>query len=82
MVQRYVTHLGRIIKWRHPTINLHTGDLVILREDSILPTKWPLGKVIEVYPGKDNLVRVAAKISSGVHTYPVTKLALMLPSEH
>ena len=55
---------------------------MILREDSVLPTKWPLGKVIEVYPGKDNLVRVATvKTHSGICTRPVTKLALLLPSD-
>ena len=78
----YVTHLGRITKWRRPTRNFRVGDMVILREDSVLPTKWPLGKVIEVYPGKDNLVRVAmVKTHSGIRTRPVTKLALLLPDQ-
>ena len=76
----YVTHLGRVTKWCCPTRNIRVGDMVILREDSALPTKWPLGRVIEVYPGKDNLVRVAT-VSSGIRTRPVTKLALLLPSD-
>ena len=38
--------------------------------------------VIEVYPGKDNLVRVATvKTHSGIRTRPVTKLVLLLPSD-
>ena len=78
----YVTHLGRFTKWRHPSRNLRVGDIVILREDSALPTKWPLGKVTEVYPGKDQLVRVATvKTHAGIRTRPVTKLALLLPSD-
>ena len=78
----YVTHLGRFTKWRHPLRNLRVGDIVILREDSVLPTKWPLGRVTEVYPGKDELVRVATvKTHAGVRTRPVTKLALLLPSD-
>ena len=77
-----VTQLGRFTKWCHPSRNLRVGDIVILREDSILPTKWPLGKIVEVYPGKDNLVRVATvKTHAGVRTRPVTKLALLLPSD-
>ena len=78
----YVTHLGRITKRRRLTRNFCVGDMVILCEDSVLPTKWPLGKVIEVYPGKGNLVRVATvKTHSGICTRPVTKLALLLPSD-
>ena len=35
-----------------------------------------------MHPGKDNLVRVATvKTNTGVYTRPVTKLALLLPSE-
>ena len=52
---------------------------MILREDSILPTKWPLGRVIEVYPGKDELVRVATvKTHAGVRTRPVTNCYLLI----
>ena len=71
----YVTHLGHFTKWLHPSRNLQVGDIVILREDSALPTKWPLGKVTEVYPGKDQLVRVATvKTHAGIRIHPVTKL--------
>ena len=78
----YVTHLGRFTKWRHPSRNLAVGDIVILREDSILPTKWPLARVVSVHPGKDNLVRVVTiKTSTGTYTRPVTKVALLLPTD-
>ncbi len=78
----YVVHIGRYTKWRHPTRNIRVGDLVVLREDSAISTKWPLARVIRVHPGRDNLVRVATvRTSTGVYTRPVTKLALLLPSE-
>ena len=79
--REYLTQLGRFTKWRHPTRNITVGDLVILRDDSPLPTKWPLARVVEVHPGKDALVRVATiRTSTGIYTRPVTKLALLLPS--
>ena len=61
--------------------NLHVGD-IILCEDSAPPTEWPVGEVMEVLPGKDNLVRMATvKTHADVRTRPVTKLALPLPSD-
>lgn len=58
------------------------GDIVILRDDSPLPTKWPLARMIQVHPRKDNLVCVATiKTSTGTYTRPITKLGLLLPSE-
>ena len=78
----YVTHVGKFTKWHHPTRNIAVGDIVVLRNCSLLPTRWPLARVIQVHPGKDELVRVATiKTSTGVITRPVTKLALLLPSE-
>ena len=75
----HIAHIGRFTKWKYPSRNLCVGDLVILREDSPISTKWPLARVMEVHPGKDNLVRVAT--IKTVYTRPVTKLALLLPNE-
>ena len=76
----YVTHLGRFTKWSKPTRNLQVGDLVVLREDTPIATKWPLARVTQIYSGKDNLVRVATiKTATGTYTRPVTKLALYTP---
>ena len=55
----YISRLGRFNKWQHPTGYIQSGDLVAIHKDSPIPTKWPLAHVVEVYPGKDNLVRVA-----------------------
>ena len=78
----YISQLGRFNKWQHPTRNIRPGDLVVIREDSPISTKWPLARVVEVYPGKDNLVRVATiKTAHGTYTRPVNKLAVILPSD-
>ena len=58
------------------------GDLVVVHENSPISTKWPLARVIEVHPGKDNLVRVATiRTANRTYTCPITKLALLLPSD-
>ncbi len=69
----YITQIGRFNKWQHPTRNIQPGDLVVIHEDSPIASRWPLARVIEVHPGKDNLVRVAKiKTTSGVYTRPCT----------
>jgi len=80
--REYVTQLNRFTKWNHPSRNITVGDLVILKDDSPLPTSWPLARVIGVHPGGDGFVRVATvKTISGTYTRPVTKLALLLPAQ-
>ena len=80
--REYVTQLNRFTKWNYPSRNIAVGDLVILKDDSPLPTRWPLARVVGVHPGGDGFVRVATvKTKSGTYTRPVTKLALLLPAQ-
>lgn len=44
-------------KWHRPTRNPQVGDIVVLQEANLIPTRWPLGKIVEVYPGSDRLVQ-------------------------
>ena len=55
----YLSTLQEFVKWQKPTRSLSVGDIVILHEDNVVPTKWPLGKVVDVFTGSDGLVRVA-----------------------
>jgi hypothetical protein len=45
-------------KWFHPRHNLKNGDVVMMIEPDASRGEWPLGRVMEVYPGGDGLVRV------------------------
>ena len=48
----------------------------------MVPTKWPLNKVIQTHTGKDGLVRVVIiKTATGTYKRPVTKITLLLPSD-
>ncbi len=48
----------------------------------MVPTKWPLAKVVQVHEGRDKLVRVVSiKTATGIYKRPITKIALLLPSE-
>lgn len=74
----YLMELIKRNKWTKRTSNPAVGDLVIIREDNIAPSKWPLGRIIELHPGKDGLVRVVkVKTRTGEYTRSITKLALL-----
>ena len=61
---------------------MRVGDVVILKEDNLVPTKWPLARVLATYPGKDGLVRVVTvKTTTGIYKRPIVKIALLLPNE-
>ena len=71
------------MKWHYPTRNFQVGDLVTLHEDNLVPTKWPLARVRSVHPGRDGKVRVVTvKTFTGIYKRPVTKVALLLPTEN
>ncbi|XP_077291429.1 uncharacterized protein LOC143914903 isoform X2 [Arctopsyche grandis] len=38
--------------------NLSVGQMVLLKEEHMLPTRWVLGRVTKLYPGPDGRVRV------------------------
>ena len=44
-------------KWIQPKRNLAVGDVVISKESEEARNKWSLGRVVQVYPSEDGLVR-------------------------
>ncbi|XP_025263171.1 uncharacterized protein LOC112637511 [Camponotus floridanus] len=56
--QEYLQHLQQLGRWRHRFANLQPGALVLIKDDLRPPAKWSLGRVVQVHPGDDGLVRV------------------------
>ena len=76
--KEYVTSLMKYTKDTNRSRNIAIGDIVVLRDDVLFPTSWPLARVINIHPGKDNLVRVATvKTTEGIYKRPITKLVLL-----
>ena len=76
--KEYLQTLQARSKWRKIQPNLQEGDVVILKEDKTFSCHWPLAKVLQTYPGKDGLVRVAQiQTANSIFKRPVTKLALL-----
>ena len=50
-------------------------DVVIMQDGTVVRGKWRVGRVIEVFPGKDDKVRnVKIRTAAGEYARPVQKL--------
>lgn len=64
--KQYLTMLQSRPKWRNQLPNLEKGAMVLLKVDNMSPLNWPVGRIVDVLPGKDNLVRaIDVKTSKG-----------------
>ena len=62
-------------KWRAERRDLAVGDVVIVATPESPRGHWPLGRVIEVFPGRDGHVRVAKlQVGEKVIVRPISKL--------
>lgn len=69
-----VTLIKRTKNVEHKS-NISLHDVVILKKENSPPLTWPLGRVVQLYPGKDGISRVAdVKVGESVFTRPVNRL--------
>ena len=76
-------------KWHTSKRNLQKNDIVLLQEANQIRGTWNLGKVSEVYPGKDSEVRnvdVKYKLNNNSHDFTtvrraIQRLVVILPVE-
>ena len=68
MVEGILSQLTLFRKMAPSLENLSVGDIAVLKEDNLIPTKWPIARVVEVHPGTDGLVRVVTvKMATGFY---------------
>lgn len=61
----YLARLQKRPKWKQQHPNLKVGQIVVIKEDNMPPSKWILGRIVEVHTGQDGLVRSAKLICKG-----------------
>lgn len=80
--QDYLQTLIPRNKWTTSQPNLQVGDVIYLQNKDSSPLEWPIGRVIETYPGPDATVRAAkVKTPHGTYVRPVHKLVPLPPSD-
>lgn len=71
----YVHSLQERHKWTEPAPPIELNTLVLIKHDSKPPLQWELGRVIDLHPGKDEVIRVVTiKTAHGVLQRPVVKV--------
>lgn len=74
----YLKELQRRYKWQHQEENVKVGQLVVIKDDLLPPNEWRLGRIVQIYPGNDGLVRVAdIKTQNGIVTRAIVKLCIL-----
>lgn len=77
----YLSSLQSRVKWNKSSPSLTIGDLALLKDPNTPLMNWPMGRVIEVHPGHDGVVRVVTiKTSKNTYKRPVTKLIPLIPA--
>ncbi|GIX96755.1 integrase catalytic domain-containing protein [Caerostris darwini] len=72
--RNYLSELQQSNKWVFEKDNVNIGDLVLLVDDNLPTYKWSLGRIIDIYYGVDNKIRVLSiKIQSGIVKRTVSK---------
>lgn len=56
--QYYLLSLQRQQKWHSASQNLKIVLLVLIKETNLPPAQWRVGRIVKLYPGRDNRVRV------------------------
>ena len=76
----YLVALRKCNKWHSRHRNVYIRDIVLVQEDNLIPSKWPLARVTQVHVGPDGVIRVVViKTAQGTYTRPVNKVVVLLP---
>lgn len=74
----YLNTLQQRRKWKKEYENVRVGQLALLSNENLPPTYWALGRITEVRPGTDGLVRNVSIIIDGKeYDRPVQKLCII-----
>ena len=76
--QRIFTIIQIRANWNKPTKRLTINDMVLVKDDNLTRLQWKLGRVTEVYTGRDGVVHSAKiKLSETTLTRPANKLCIL-----
>ena len=66
--REYLPSLNIRKRWTKTQQNFRIGDLVIVSDKDAPRSRWPLGRVTEVYPGRDGVIRTV-KVSTSKNEF-------------
>lgn len=77
--KEYLHTLQQRTRWKKASAKqLQLGDLVLIREENVPPMHWPTGRVEEIHPGIDGIVRAATiRMKGGLFKRAATRLCIL-----
>lgn len=76
--REYLNELTVRTKWQKPGPEFTTGALVLLEEDHLPPAQWAMGRVLECFPGSDDVIRtVKVKTANSTLIRNIKKVVLL-----
>uniref|UniRef100_A0A1Y1LEN1 DUF5641 domain-containing protein n=1 Tax=Photinus pyralis TaxID=7054 RepID=A0A1Y1LEN1_PHOPY len=81
--REYLGELQTRSKWKQSAQQkLNVGTIVLLKEENTPPLQWHMGRITELHPGTDNIVRaVSVLVNKRIVKRAVTKLCIF-PNEN
>lgn len=74
----YLTQFYHRYKWAHQIPEPRVGDVVLVKEDALPPSRWLYGKIVEKHTGADNITRVVSlKCKDSIIKRAVNKLCFL-----
>lgn len=72
----WLGHLQSRSKWAKEESNLCVNDLVLIKDDRLPSNQWARGRIVEIHPGSDQLVRVVTvRTATGTYRRCVSKIS-------
>lgn len=77
-LREYLPQLQKRQKWDKAAANLKSGDVVLVVDYSVPRNQWCLGRIVDVFPGSDGLIRsVQVRTKSALLSRPIQKICLL-----
>lgn len=77
--KEYLETLQGRTKWATTERGAEVGDLVVVKDQNMPPGQWKRGRITEIFPGKDGVVRSVRLQTMGGREYhrPIVKLVFL-----
>ena len=73
--KEYLHQCQQRTKWLTKEPPIKINQIVVIQEDNAPPLTWQLGRITEIHPGEDNVVRtVSVQTSKGTYKRNITKI--------
>lgn len=74
----YLVTLTRRYKWSSQVAEPKIGDIVLVKEDDLPPSRWLMGRILQKHPGDDNITRVVTlRTKSSTIKRPTSKICIL-----